>query len=374
MREPGSEDREPPPRKLSYGSQAVDQSDIDAVVAILRGDWLTQGPAVTAFEEAIREATTARYAVAFSSGTAALHAAAAAAGLGPGDVVATSALTFSASAACVRYVGATPTLLDVDPQTLNLDPAAVPDGLDGLVAVHYAGLSVDLAELRNRPRVVIEDACHAFGAMTATGPVGSCEYSDMAAFSFHPVKPITTCEGGAVTTNDPLLAENLRRFRNHGIVRRPDIDPWYYEVSSLGFNYRLSDVQAALGVSQIGKLSRFIERRNEIATRYRHGFDGSNVTLPPAAPRGWTHGYHLFAVRVPERRRVFDFLVSRGIVPQVHYVPIHHHPMYSDLGFGPTDLPNVEAAYRQLLSIPMHPSLTDDDVDRVVAALIEATE
>ena len=261
----------------------------------------------------------------------------------------------------------------LDPETLNLDPAAVPDGLDGLVAVHYAGLPIDLAQLKNRPRVVIEDACHAFGATTPTGPVGSCEHSDMTAFSFHPVKPITTCEGGAVTTNDPVLFENLRQFRNHGIVRRPEVDPWYYEVSSLGFNYRLSDVQAALGVSQIGKLSRFIGRRNEIAATYRRGLDGSNVTLPPAAPQGWTHGYHLFAVRVPERRRVFDFLVGRGIVPQVHYVPIHHHPVYADLGFGPTDLPNVEAAYRQLLSVPMHPSLTDDDVDRVIAALTEAT-
>ena len=357
------------PRPLSYGRQTIGQDDIDAVVASLQGDWLTQGPAVEAFEAKLCEVTEARYAVAFTSGTAALHGAAAAAGLGPGDVVATSALTFSASAACARYVGASPTLIDLDPTTLNLDVASVPEGLDALVAVHYAGLPIDLTALAHRPRIVIEDACHALGAHTPDGPVGNCARSDMAAFSFHPVKPITTGEGGAVTTNDPDLADGLRRFRNHGIVRLPEIDPWYYEVRSLGVNYRLTDLQAALGANQLGKLPQLIARRNEIAERYRAGLADTSVTLPPTAPAGSSHGYHLFAIQVPERRRVFDGLAAAGIRCQVHYVPIHHHPVYADLGFTPADLPVTEAVYAGLISIPMYPSLTDADVDRVIGAL-----
>lgn len=357
------------PAPLSYGRQTIDPSDVAAVTSVLEGDWLTQGPAVDAFEAALCEATEARFAVAFANGTAALHGAAAAAGLGPGDVVATSSLTFSASAACARYVGATPTLVDLDPATLNLDVAAVPAGLDALVAVHYAGLPVDLTALAHRPRIVIEDACHALGGRTPDGPVGNCARSDMACFSFHPVKPITTGEGGAVTTNDPDLAEALRRFRNHGIERLPDVDPWYYEVRSLGFNYRLTDLQAALGTSQLAKLPQLIARRNEIAHRYREGLAGLPVTLPPAAPAGTVHGYHLFAVQVAERRRVFEGLHAQGIRVQVHYVPIHRHPVYADLGFGPADLPATEAAYAGLLSLPMYPTLTDADVDRVIGAL-----
>jgi len=356
---------------LPYGRQSIDQTDIDAVDAVLRGDWLTQGPSVEAFEASLRAVTGARFAVAFTSGTAALHGAAAAAGLGPGDVVGTSALTFSASAACARYVGATPTLIDLDPATLSLDVAAVPDGLDALVAVHYAGLPIDLGALAHRPRIVIEDACHALGAQTPDGLVGNCAHSDLACFSFHPVKPITTGEGGAVTTNDPDLAEALRQFRNHGIVRLPDVDPWYYEVRSVGLNYRLTDLQAALGVSQLAKLPQLIARRNQIAARYRAGLAGLPIELPPAAPEGWVHGYHLFAIRVAERRRVFDGLHQAGIRVQVHYVPIHHHPVYADLGFGPDDLPATEAAYAGLISLPVFPTLTDDDVDRVIARLAE---
>ena len=354
---------------IPYGRQTVDRTDIDAVVEVLQGDWLTQGPTIERFEAALCEVTGARFAVAFANGTAALHGAAAAAGLGPGDVVGTSALTFSASAACARYVGATPTLIDLDPTTLNLDVAAVPADLDALVAVHYAGLPVDLASLAHRPRVVIEDACHALGGHTPDGPVGNCARSDMACFSFHPVKPITTAEGGAVTTNSPELADALRRFRNHGIERLPEVDPWYYEVRTLGFNYRLTDLQAALGVTQLAKLPEMVARRTEIAARYRAGLAGLPLTLPPAAPEGFGHGYHLFAVRVPERRRVFDGLHAAGIRVQVHYVPIHHHPVYADLGFGPDDLPATEEAYAGLISLPVFPNLTDGDVDRVIAVL-----
>ena len=358
-----------PPAPLPYGRQTIDQADIDAVLAVLRSDWLTQGPALERFEEHLCAVTGAAFAVAFTSGTAALHGAAAATGLGPGDLVATSSLTFSASAACARYVGATPTLVDLDPATLNLDVTAVPDGLDALVAVHYAGLPIDLARLAHRPRTIIEDASHALGARTPDGPVGNCARSDLTCFSFHPVKPITTGEGGAVTTNDPRLFEALQRFRNHGIERRPSIDPWYYEVTSLGFNYRLTDLQAALGTSQLAKLPSLIARRNEIADRYRAGLADLPVTLPPEAPAGTLHGYHLFAVQVADRRRVFDGLHGAGIQVQVHYVPIHRHPVYADLGFGPADLPATEAVYAGLISLPMYPTLTDADVDRVVEVL-----
>ena len=208
-------------------------------------------------------------------------------------------------------------------------------------------------------------------APSVLGVCGNCARSDMACFSFHPVKPITTGEGGAVTTNSDELADALRRFRNHGIERLPEVDPWYYEVRSLGFNYRLTDLQCALGVSQLAKLPALIGRRNEIAVRYREALAHLPIELPPAAPEGWVHGYHLFAIRVAERRRVFEGLHERGIRVQVHYVPIHHHPVYEDLGFGPADLPACEAAYAGLISLPIFPTLTDAEVDRVVAALDE---
>lgn len=356
---------------IPYGRQSISEEDIEAVVAVLRGDWLTQGPTIEAFEAKVCETTGAAFAVAVTSGTAALHAAAAVAGFGPGDLVATSSLTFSASAACARYVGAEATLVDLDPATLNIDPRAVPALVDGLVAVHYAGLPMDLTALPHRPRVVIEDAAHAFGASTPHGPVGNCAHSDMCCLSFHPVKPITTGEGGAVTTNDPDLAEALRRFRSHGIERMPDRGGWYYEIAELGYNYRLTDIQAALGLSQLERLGQFIARRNEIAARYRTALADAPLTLPPAAPPGWTHGYHLFAVQVDDRARVFARLSDAGIGVQVHYVPIHRQPVYADLAQGTDDLPNAEAAYQRLISLPMHPTLTDVDQDRVIDVLVD---
>ena len=353
---------------LPYARQSVDESDVHAVVDVLEGDWLTQGPAVGAFEAALAEVTTASHVVAFSSGTAALHAACAVAGLGPGDRVGAPALTFAASVACAVHTGASPVLLDIDPDTLNLDPAAVPPGLDGLVAVHYAGLPVALEGLANRPRVVIEDAAHALGARTPDGPVGSCASSDLCCLSFHPVKPITTGEGGAVTTNDAALAARLRSFRSHGTAPAPERGPWAYDVGAAGFNYRLTDLQAALGTSQLLRLERFITRRNELADRYRRLLADLPVQLPPAAAEGRRHGYHLFAVRLSDRRRVYDELRSRGIGVQVHYVPLHHHTAFRHLA-GPGDLPETDAAYAGLLSLPMYPAMTDLDQDRVVEAL-----
>ncbi len=356
---------------IPYGHQHVDEEDIAAVVGVLEGDWLTRGPAVDAFEAALVEVTGARHAVAYANGTAALHGAAFAAGLGPGQVVATSPLSFAASANCARYVGATPTFLDIDPDTLNLDPTGVPAGLDGLVAVHYAGLPVDLAALAHRPTVVIEDAAHALGAITPSGPVGGCQHSDLCCFSFHPVKAVTTGEGGAVTTNSDELAERLRAFRHHGMRPDPDEGPWAYDIAELGYNYRLTDMGAALGTSQLTKLDRFIEGRNHRAERYRQQLGPVEaIRLPPAAPPGWRHAYHLFAVRVPERARVHAGLHRRHIGVQVHYVPTYRFGAYADLGVDRADFPHTEAAYAGLLSLPLFPDLTDDDQDVVIEALV----
>jgi len=354
---------------ISYGRQSIDQSDIDAVVSTLRGDWLTQGPSIEAFESAVADYVGAEYAVAFSNGTAALHGAAAVASLGAGDIVYTSPLTFMASANVARFVGATPRLVDIDPETLNIDMHAVPSDARAVVPVHFAGLPVDLRGHTRSGRIVIEDAAHALGAQTPDGPVGNCANSDMTCFSFHPVKPITTGEGGMVTTNDAELADALRRFRSHGIVRLPENGAWYYEVTELGFNYRMTDIQAALGLSQMGRLDRFIDRRNEIADRYREMLARLPIELPPAAKPGFRHGYHLFVIQVDNRRRVFDGLREAGIGVQVHYVPVHHHPVSADIRLRPGDMPTCDRVYERIISLPVHPDLSDADQDHVVETL-----
>lgn len=355
------------PVHIPYGRQVVDDEDVAAVVAVLRSDRLTQGPAIEAFEAALVAATGAAHAVAFSSGTAALHAACVAAGLGPGDRVATSTLSFVASANCARYVGAEPVLVDVDPDTLNLDSSRLPAGLEGLVAVHFAGLPVDLTALRHRPRVVIEDAAHALGAATPDGPVGNCARSDLCCFSFHPVKAITTGEGGAVTTNDLGLADRLRRVRNHGMVPQPDAGGWAYDVVELGWNYRMTDIQAALGASQCRRLDGFIDRRNELAATYRRLLPPGPLVLPPAGAPGWRHAYHLFPVQVPDRRRVYDGMRAAEIGVQVHYVPIHRHSLY---GRRPDeDFPVASRVSDHLLSLPLHPALEEHEQTRVVETL-----
>ena len=354
---------------IPYGRQSISDEDIAAVTEVLRGDWLTQGPTVERFEQTVIDATGARHAVAYSSGTAALHGATAAAGLGPGDLVATSPLSFMASANCARYVGADVALIDIDPRTLNLDPKGVLPEHDALIAVHYAGLPVELTGLAVRPRVVIEDAAHALGAFTPDGPVGNCANSDMCCFSFHPVKPVTTAEGGVVTTNSDEYADALRRFRSHGIVRKPALGEWYYEIESLGFNYRLTDLQAALGASQMSRLDDFIERRNAIAIRYREELADVDCLLPPSAPAGTRHGYHLFVIQVENRANVFQTLRERGIGVQVHYVPIHHHPISHDARLPESGLAACDRVYERIISLPMHPSLTDDDQSTVITTL-----
>jgi len=252
---------------------------------------------------------------------------------------------------------------------LNLDITNIPQTADAVVAVHYAGLPVDLSQMNHRPRVVIEDAAHALGATGPDGPIGNCAHSDLCVFSFHPVKVITTGEGGIVTTNDDQLADSLRRFRSHDISRQPEHGGWYYEITNLGFNYRITDMQAALGTSQLKKLDQFVERRNQLADRYRDRLADLDVVLPPRAPDGVTHAYHLFPIQVDHRRGVFDGMREAGIGVQVHYVPVHHHPISADLGLQRGDLPVCDAIYSKLLSLPIFPGLTDADQDRVVATL-----
>lgn len=354
---------------IPYGRQTIDDDDIAAVVEVLRGDWLTQGPAVEAFERALADRVGAKHVIAFANGTAALHAAVAAAHVGPGDVLFTSSLSFVADANCGRYVGADVAFVDIDTDTLNLDPKAVPADATALVAVHFAGLPVDLAHLRHRPRIVIEDGAHALGADTPDGPVGSCAHSDMCTFSFHPVKAITTGEGGAVTTNDDELAARLRAFRTHGVFRDAGAAGWHYDVRSVGFNYRLSDIHAALGSSQLAKLDRFVAHRRRLADRYRQLLADLPVLLPPAPGPGFTHAYHLFPVRVSRRDHVYDHLRTHGVGAQVHYIPIHRHSLYAGVG---GDLPNTDEAASRLLSLPLHASLTEHEQDEVVRRLVEA--
>lgn len=353
---------------LPYSRQSISQDDIDAVIDALSAPLLTGGPAVEAFEDCVARAVGARYAVAFSSGTAGLHAACAAGGVTSSDAAATSSLTFVASANCARYLGAEVRLVDVDERTWSIDLAKVPDDCDVLVIPHFAGYPVDLAGLRRRPRVVIEDAAHALGAVGPDGPVGNCARSDMCVFSFHPVKVVTSAEGGIVTTNDEGLAERLQRFRNHDMVpgSHPD-EPWRYEIAGIAMNYRLSDVHAALGRSQMATLSERIEARNALADRYRVLLDDLPVELPPAAPDGCTHAWHLFPVLTPDRAGVYAGLRKAGIGVQVHYVPLHLQPAFDQTDGW--DLPTTDRLYESILSLPLHPHMSHVDQDRVVELL-----
>jgi len=362
---------------IPYGRQLIDEDDIAAVVEVLRGDWLTQGPAVAAFEEAVAEACDAPYAVAFSSGTAALHAACHAAGLGAGDEVLTSPITFAASANCAAYVGARPTFADIDPATWNVSGATVAAASSprtrAVIPVDYAGLPAPVAEIRaalGTEVVVIEDAAHALGARREDGPVGDCRHVDMTMFSFHPVKPVTSGEGGMLTVRDEGLRDSLREFRSHGMRRG---ERWWTEQHTLGFNYRLTDLQSALGRSQLAKLDRFIAARNAIADRYRAELaDLATIQLPPAAPSGALHGYHLFAIRTDGRRELYDGLRKRGIHAQVHFIPVYWHPWYRDTyGYERGLCPAAEDFYARCLSLPCFPALTAEEQGTVIAAVRE---
>ena len=366
---------------LPYGRQEISDEDLAAVAAALREPMITQGPRVADFEAAVCDFTGAKYAVAVSSGTAALHAAAFAAGLGPGDVALVPPITFAASANCVRYTGAEVRFVDIDPVTLNLDVAAAAriaaedDRVKAVVAVSFAGLPVDLDPLRDTALTVIEDGCHALGGRREGSMVGGPGGATMTSFSLHPVKAITSGEGGILTTEDEALARFARRFREHGIERSPEgaDGPWAYDITQAGFNYRITDFQCALAQSQLARLTEWVKARNEIAETYRELLaEEGLIELPPEASDGALHGYHLFVIRIKAgaaiRRRVFEGLREAAIGVQVHYVPIYRFATYAG-GYDPADFSNSEAYYAGALSLPIFPSMEHADVDRVVSEL-----
>jgi perosamine synthetase len=370
---------------LPYGRQQISDADVDAVSEALREPLITQGPTVEHFERAFADHLGARHAVAYSSGTSALHGAAFAAGIGEGDEAICPPITFAASSNCVLYMGGRPRFVDIDSATWNLDCAvaadAVGEATKAIVPVSFAGLPVDLAPLEPvRDRVVvIEDACHALGGRRDGAMVGGPGGADMTVFSLHPVKAMTTGEGGMVTTEDDELARRLRMFRTHGITKEGvDLDAegaWFYEMRALGMNYRITDFQCALGLSQLERLDGWIARRNEIAGLYRDRLAGEErIDLPPAAPEAWLHGHHLFPVVVREgataRRRVFDSLRGAGIGVQVHYIPVYRLEHYREtLGYPQDACPAAEYYYAGAVSLPMFPSMSEGDVDRVVREL-----
>lgn len=375
---------------LPYGRQSIAEDDIQAVVDCLRSDWLTTGPKVGEFEEALAVQVGAKYAVAFSSGTAALHGAAFAAGLKPGDEAITSPLTFAASANCVLYQGARPVFADVSADTLNLDPDRLAEKITkntrAVLPVDYAGHPADLdpilAMADRHGLLVIEDACHALGAEYHGRRTGSVAH--MSVFSFHPVKHLATGEGGMVTTDRPDLAESLRRFRNHGIStdarQRHATGQWHYEMVLLGFNYRLTDIACALGLSQLQKLAPNLARRREIAARYTAAFRELPGVTPPAVRSNVNPAWHLYPIRVnparlaADRAQVFRALRAENLGVNVHYIPVHLHPYYKDqFGYQGGEYPVAEAAYEQLISLPMFHAMTDQDVDDVIAAVGKVT-
>jgi perosamine synthetase len=368
---------------LPYGHQRIEDDDIRAVVEVLRSDWITTGPKVAEFEEAFAERVGAKYAVSFSSGTAALHGAAFAAGLGPGDEAITTPMTFCATANCVVYQGAKPVFADICADTLNIDPDEVKRRIKprtkAILPVDYAGHPADLdsiLELADRyGLVVIEDACHALGAEYKGRRVGSI--SHMTVFSFHPVKHITTGEGGMVTTDDPELTRRLRMFRNHGIDsdarRRQAEGQWYYEMVALGYNYRLADIGCALGISQLRKLEQNLARRRWIAKQYTAVFAGVPGIVPLTERAGAVSAWHLYPIRLDlnrlraTRAEIFAALRAENIGVNVHYIPVYYHPYYrKQFGYQRGECPIAEAAYESLISLPMFHGMTDQDIEDVV--------
>lgn len=371
---------------IPYGRHLIDKRDIRAVIDVLKSDWLTQGPKPALFEKAFARYCGAKYAVSVSSGTAALHLACLAAGLKPGDEAVTSPLTFLASANAALYCGARVRFADVERDTLNIDSAALEKKINArtrvLIPVHLAGLPCDMRRIgrlaKKRGAAVIEDACHALGSRDGAGHIGNCRHSDMAAFSFHPVKSITTGEGGMVTTNRADLYQKLLDLRNHGMVRdRRRLGrfegAWFYEMQELGFNYRLTDIQAALGLSQLQKLPSFLRKRKKIDSFYRKELGAMKEIELPVSDGGSAN--HLFLLRLNldrirrSRREVFEALHGAGIRVQVHYIPVHLQPYYRRLGFKKGDCPVAEAEYRRLISLPIYPLLKSAEARYVVSML-----
>ncbi len=379
---------------IPYGRQDISQADIDAVVEVLRSDFLTQGPRIPAFEQALAAKVNAAHAVAVNSATSALHIACLALGVGPGDMVWTVPTTFVASANCARYCGADVDFVDIDPKTWNMSPAALATKLEEaeaagrlpkvVIPVHLCGQPCELEAIGDLAKrygfKVIEDASHAVGAKYQGQPVGDCRFSDICVFSFHPVKIITTAEGGLATTNDAKLAQRMELFRSHGTTRDPELmvgepdGPWDYQQVELGYNYRLTDLHAALGLSQLTRLDEIVERRHEIARVY----DEALAELPLQLP--WNHpdcysALHLYPVRVKldriERthRQVFEALRAANIGVNLHYIPVHTQPYYKALGFHEGQFPEAEAYYAEAISLPMFPTMTAEQQRAVIDAV-----
>lgn len=381
---------------IPYGRQHLDESDIKAVLDTLKSDWLTQGPAIPKFESAFADYCSASYAVAVNSATSALHIACLALGVGPGDCVWTSPNSFVASSNCALYCGAGIDFVDIDLQTGNMCVDALKHKLENaeannclpkvVIPVHFAGQPCDMAQIRALSKrygfFVIEDASHAVGARYQDKLVGSCEFSDICVFSFHPVKIITTMEGGMALTNSMELADKMRMLRSHGITNDPAMmtedshGPWYYQQITLGFNYRMTDVEAALGLSQLDKLDTFVEKRNALATYYDKSLCNQANIAPLLQHNDTYSSYHLYVVRVKSldsttHTTLVTQLRESGIFAHVHYIPIHLQPYYQNLGFKKGDYPNAERYYQQAITLPMFPDLSENDVASIVSTLIK---
>jgi perosamine synthetase len=371
---------------LSYGRQWIDNDDIEAVVEVLKGDYLTTGPYVSKFEQAVAQYVGAKYAVAFSNGTAALHGACFATGIGQGDEVITTPMTFAASANCVLYQGGTPVFADIDEKTYNMDPNKVEEKITNktkaIIPVDFTGQPVDLDRILEIAKkynlVVIEDAAHALGATYKGKKVGSI--SDMTMFSFHPVKHITSGEGGIITTNNKEYYEKLLQFRSHGITREKEKlneyhGPWYYEMQFLGYNYRMTDIQAALGTSQLKKIDKFIELRRKYVAMYNEAFKDIDEIITPFQHEDGQSSWHLYIIRLKldqltaSRREIFEALQQQNIGVNVHYIPVHFQPYYQQLGYKKGICPNAEKLYEEMITLPLFPAMSKEDVHDVIKAL-----
>lgn len=367
---------------IPYGKQTIEKDDIQSVVDVLKSDYLTTGPKIAEFEKMVADYVGAKYAVAISNGTSALHAACFAAGIQPGDEVITTPLTFAASSNCVLYCGGTPVFADVDPKTYNIDPEdirrKITDKTKAIIAVHLAGQPCDMDEIhkiaKEHDLLVIEDGAHALGSVYKGKKVGTL--SDMTTFSFHPVKPITTGEGGMIVTDNEEFYKKMMLFRSHGITRDENLmtrndGPWFYQQLDLGYNYRITDIQCALGCSQMKKLDRFLARRKEIVARYNEAFaDCENIVTPYQLPETES-GWHLYIVQVKncDRRKVFEALREHGIAVNVHYIPVYMHPYYQEHGYKDVHCRNAEEIYSHIISLPLYPTLTEQQQQYVIETL-----
>lgn len=380
-------------KPIPYGRQNITDEDINAVIATLKSDFLTQGPKIDEFEHKFANYVDAPYAVAVNNATSGLHLAAKALGVKPGTRVIVTPMTFAASANCIRYCGGDVTFCDIDTDTYLMDAGKLEEILEshpagtfsGIVIVDFAGYPHNLEDYRKiadrHGLWIIEDACHAPGAWYTDSKgerqlTGNSRYADCTVFSFHPVKHIATGEGGMVTTAEPELLERLRLYRTHGITKNPDKlekndGGWYYEMQDLGFNYRITDFQAALGISQLNRAGAGIARRQEIAKRYDEAFASNPDIKTPFRANGVLHAFHLYVIQVPDRKKLYDALRAANIMAQVHYVPLHLMPYYRRFGWKPGDLPVVENYYEHCLSLPMYPTLTDEEQEYVIRKVLE---